>query len=151
MAAVGWTPKIMVNEKGAEPVQYAQALGSLANGVMVGAYWDPSFPYTGSKELQTAWDEDNPGKSSSQHIADSYTAAKVLMDAISAAGSTQAKAINDAIAKTDKEYPVGPVKFAADHTAKVPVANSQWQNGKPVIVWPKDRATGDVLFPLPAK
>lgn len=151
MAAVGWTPKVVISEKGAEPVQYAEALGNLADGVIVGAYWDPSFPYAGSKELQAAWDAENPGKSSSQHIADSYTAAKVLLDAISAAGSTDPEAINDAIGKTDKEYPVGPVKFAADHTSKISVAASQWQSGKPVIIWPKERQTGTPLFPLPAK
>ena len=26
----------------------------------------------------------------------------------------------------------------------------QWQSGKAVVVWPKDRATGKLLFPLPA-
>lgn len=149
MAAVGWTPKIMVSEKGAEPVQYAEALGDLADGVMVGAYWDPSFDYAGSAELQAAWESDNPDQSSSQHIADSYTAAMVLMDAIAAAGSTDAEEINTAIGETNKEYPVGPVQFAEDNTAKIAVANSQWQDGKPVIVFPADRATGEVLFPLP--
>jgi branched-chain amino acid transport system substrate-binding protein len=149
MAAVGWTPKVMVNEKGAEPAQYAQALGDLAEGVMVGAYWDPSFPYPGAKELQTAF-ESETNQTSSQHIADSYTAARVLLDAIGAAGSTDPQKINDAIGNTDKDYPVGRVTFADDHTAKISVAMSQWQNGKPVIVSPKDRATGQVVFPLPA-
>ncbi|MEN3307824.1 MAG: branched-chain amino acid transport system substrate-binding protein [Micromonosporaceae bacterium] len=150
MAAVGWTPKVMVNEKGAEPVQYAQALGSLADGVIVGAYWDPSFPYPGAKELQQAF-ESETGRTSSQHIADSYAAAQVLLDAISTAGSTDPQKINDAIAKTDKDYAVGRVTFAADHTAKIPVVVSQWQSGKPVIISPKDRATGTALFPMPAK
>ena len=58
MAAVGWTPKVMVNEKGAEPVQYAQALADLADGVLVGAYWDPSFPYPGAKDLQQAFEKE---------------------------------------------------------------------------------------------
>jgi branched-chain amino acid transport system substrate-binding protein len=149
MAAVGWTPKVMVNEKGAEPVQYAEALGNLANGVMVGAYWDPSFPYPGAKELQQAFESETK-QTSSQHIADSYTAAKVLLDAITAAGSTDPQKINDAVAKTDKEYAVGRVKFAEDHTSKIPVVMSQWQNGKPIIVYPKDRVTGTILFPMPA-
>lgn len=149
MAAIGWTPKVMVNEKGAEPVQYAEALGNLADGVMVGAYWDASFPYPGAKDLQQAFEAETK-QTSSQHIADSYTAAKVLLDAITAAGSTDPQKINDAIAKTDKSYAVGPVKFAEDHTAKIPVVMSQWQKGKPVIVYPKDRATGSVLFPMPA-
>ncbi len=150
MAALGWTPKVMVNEKGAEPVQYAQALGNLADGVMVGAYWDPSFPYPGAKDLQTAFEKET-GQTSSQHIADSYSAAQVLLDAISSAGSTDPQKINDVIAKTDKEYAVGRVRFAADHTAKIPVVVSQWQGGKPVIISPRDRATGTAVFPLVAK
>ena len=87
---------------------------------------------------------------SSQHIADRYTAAQVLLDAIATAGSTDPEKINDAVSKTDKEYAVGRVKFAADHTAKIAVVESQWQGGKPVIVYPKDRAAGAVLFPMPA-
>lgn len=148
MAAVGWTPKVMVNEKGAEPVQYAEALGDLANGVMVGAYWDASFPYPGAEELQEAFERETD-QTSSQHIADSYTAASVLIDAIATAGSTDPRQINDAIRDTDKDYPVGPVTFAEDHTAKIPVVMSQWQNGEAVMVHPQDRSTGSVVFPLP--
>ncbi|GAB2471083.1 amino acid ABC transporter substrate-binding protein [Jatrophihabitans fulvus] len=149
MAAVGYRPKYMVSEKGAEPVQYAQALGTLADGVMVGAYWDPSFPYPGAAALQKAF-ESETGKTSSQHIADSYTAAQVLLDAIAKAGSTDPKKINDAIRATDKTYVVGPVKFSGNNTSKIPVALSQWQNGKPVIVWPANRKTGSIVFPLPS-
>jgi branched-chain amino acid transport system substrate-binding protein len=149
MAAVGWTPKYMVNEKGAEPVQYAQALGNLSNGVIVGAYWDPSFPYPGARDLQQAF-QAQTGHTPSQHIADSYSAAQVLLDAIASAGSLDPGKINAAIAKTDKVYAVGQVSFAADHTAKIPVVESQWQDGKPVIVFPKNRATGPITFPMTA-
>ena len=57
--------------------------------------------------------------------------------------------INAAIAKTDKTYVVGPIKFDADHTAKLPIVSLQWQSGKTVIVWPKAAATGKFLFPMP--
>ncbi|MGP8121425.1 MAG: ABC transporter substrate-binding protein, partial [Xanthobacteraceae bacterium] len=57
--------------------------------------------------------------------------------------------INAAIAKTDKTYVVGPIKFDADHTAKLPIVALQWQSGKPVIVWPKAAKTGNFMFPLP--
>ncbi len=53
----------------------------------------------------------------------------VLLDAIAAAGSTDAKAINDAVAKTDKAYAVGPIWFDDDHTARIAVVQSQWQGG----------------------
>jgi branched-chain amino acid transport system substrate-binding protein len=148
MAAAGYTPKVLNMEKGAEPVQFAQALGKLSDGVLVGGYWDPTFPFPGAADLAKAFESETK-LSSSQHIADSYAAAQVLLDAIAAAGSTDPAKINQAIAATDKTYVVGPIKFAPDHTAKLPVVSLQWQAGKTVIVWPKSAKTGDFLFPLP--
>ncbi|MET4204752.1 MULTISPECIES: amino acid ABC transporter substrate-binding protein [unclassified Bradyrhizobium] len=148
MASAGYTPKVLNIEKGAEPVQFAEALGKLSDGIMVGGYWDPTFPYPGAADLAKAFESETK-LSSSQHIADSYAAAQVLLDAIAAAGSTDPEKINAAIARTDKSYVVGPVKFDENHTAKLPIVSLQWQGGKAVIVWPKAAKTGDFLFPLP--
>lgn len=148
MAASGYTPKVLNIEKGAEPVQFAEALGKLSDGVLVGGYWDPTFPYPGAADLSKAFESETK-LTSSQHIADSYAAAQVLLDAIAATGSTDAAKINAALAKVDKTYVVGPIKFGDDHTAKLPIVSLQWQGGKTVIVWPKPAKTGEFLFPLP--
>ncbi|WP_247506434.1 amino acid ABC transporter substrate-binding protein [Bradyrhizobium sp. 1] len=148
MASAGYMPKVLNIEKGAEPVQFAEALGKLSDGILVGGYWDPAFPYPGAADLAKAFESETK-LTSSQHIADSYAAAQVLLDAITAAGSTDSEKINAAIAKTDKSYVVGPVKFDENHTAKLPIVSLQWQSGKAVIIWPKSAKTGDVLFPLP--
>jgi branched-chain amino acid transport system substrate-binding protein len=63
------------------------------------------------------------------------------MDAISAARSTEASKVNQAIGRTDKTYVVGPVKFDAEHTSKLPIAELQWQAGETRVVWPANRAT----------
>lgn len=148
MASAGYSPKLLVMEKGGEPEQFARALGKLSEGILVGAYWDPSFPYPGAAELARRY-ETETRQSQSQHIADSHAAAQVLLDAIAAAGSLDREKINAAIAKTDKSYVVGPVKFDAANTSRIPITMMQWQSGKPVIVWPKDRANGKLVFPLP--
>lgn len=148
MAAAGFTPKLLVMEKGAEPEQFAQALGKLADGVLVGGYWDPSFPYPGAAELGKRFETETK-QTQSQHIADSHAAAQVLLDAIAAAGSLDREKINAAIGRTDKSYGIGPVKFDAANTSRIPITVMQWQSGKSVVVWPKDRATGKLLFPLP--
>jgi branched-chain amino acid transport system substrate-binding protein len=148
MASANFTPKVLVMEKGGEPVQFAQALGKLSDGVLVGGYWDPSFPYPGAADLAKAFEKET-GQTSSQHIADSYAAAQVLLDAIAAAGSTDAEKINAAIAKTDKTYVVGPIKFDENHTSKLPIAEDQWRSGNTAVVWPNERATGKLIFPLP--
>lgn len=149
MASAGLLPKLLVMEKGAEPEQFALALGKLAEGVLVGGYWDPSFPYPGAAELGRRFEAET-NQTQSQHIADSHAAAQVLLDAIAAAGSLEREAINAAIGRTDKSYVVGPVRFDASHTSRIPVTVMQWQAGKAVVVWPRERATGSLAFPLPA-
>jgi branched-chain amino acid transport system substrate-binding protein len=148
MAAAGYQPKLLVMEKGAEPEAFAKALGKLSEGVLVGGYWDPSFPYPGAAELGKRFETETK-QTQSQHIADSHAAAQVLLDAISAAGSLDREKINAAIGKTDKDYVIGRVKFDAEHTSRIPITLMQWQSGKAVVVWPKDRATGKMIFPLP--
>jgi branched-chain amino acid transport system substrate-binding protein len=148
LAAAGYQPKVLVIEKGAEPQQFAQALGALADGVLVGGYWDPSFPYPGAADLAKRF-ESETHQSSSQHIADTLTAAQVLLDAIAAAGSTDPESINAALARTNKSYVTGPVKFDAQHASALPIVLMQWQKGHAVVVWPKNRANGTLLFPLP--
>lgn len=150
MATAAYAPKVVIMEKGAEPKQFADALGSLANGVTVAAYWDPSFTYKGSAKLAAAFRK-KVGPGISQHIADTYTAGKVLLDAIGRAGSLEPSKINDEIAKTDAEYPVGPVKFSSAHTSTLELTRAQWQNGKVRIVWPADKANSSFLFPFPHK
>jgi branched-chain amino acid transport system substrate-binding protein len=148
MSAAGYTPKLLVMEKGAEPEQFAQALGKLADGVLVGGYWDPSFPYPGAADLGKRFEAETK-QTQSQHIADSHAAAQVLLDAISAAGSLDREKINAAIGKTNKSYVIGPVKFDKSNTSPIPITVMQWQGGKSVVVWPKDRANGKLMFPLP--
>jgi branched-chain amino acid transport system substrate-binding protein len=149
MAAANFKPKVLIMEKGGEPVQFAQALGKLADGILVGGYWDPSLKYPGAADLAKQFEQET-GNTSSQHIADSTTAAQVLIDAMTAAGTTDKEKVNAALAQTNKTYVAGPIKFGPDHTAKLALVEDQWQGGKALVVGP-DKAvqTGDMLFPLP--
>jgi branched-chain amino acid transport system substrate-binding protein len=43
--------------------------------------------------------------------------------------------------RTDKTYPVGPVKFTPEHTSPIRAIVTQWGNGPNVQrVWPTDPA-----------
>jgi len=145
MAAAGYHPKVIVMEKGAEPSQFAATLGPLADGVLVGGYWDPSLPYPGARELMAAYvaETHQPG---SQHIADSYAAAKVLLGAL---GAGNGEAVNAALARTDLMTVAGRVRFDAQHFARLPIVSLQWQKGATVVIWPSAAATGKLQFPVP--
>lgn len=151
MTSSGFAPKVLDIEKGAEPQQFAQALGKLADGILVGGYWDPSFPYPGAATLRQQFEKET-GQTWSQHIADSNAAAQILLDAITAAGSTDKAKVNTAIGQTNKTYVVGPIKFDADHTAKLPIVMDQWQGGDSKVVASSIASitpNGTLQFPLP--
>jgi hypothetical protein len=44
---------------------------------------------------------------------------------------------------------IGPVKFRPDGTGLVANAFAQWQNGKQELVYPKESATAQLLYPAP--
>jgi branched-chain amino acid transport system substrate-binding protein len=109
------------------------------------------LPYPGAAELRQRFELDT-GQTYTQHIADTYTVAQVLMDAIVRAGNLNPQAINAAIGKTNKTYVVGPVNFAngpEGQTSTIPSFMTQWQNGQLQIVYPAKQATAKMIYPLP--
>lgn len=148
MRSLGYKPKAAWFEKGGEPVEWWQANGQAAQGTMTFGFWHPSLPYPGAKELKERFEKDR-GQTYSQHIANWYTAGRVMLDAIEKAGSLDPKAINEAMAKTNKTYEAGTVKYNADHYFALPTFVCQWQNGKVEIVYPQKLATSKLIYPLP--
>ena len=59
----------------------------------------------------------------------------------------QQQAIRDAIAKTDLQTVIGPVKFNADGTGQVISIVTQYQDGKQLAVWPTDQAAAKPIYP----
>lgn len=153
MAASGYQPKVLDIEKGSEPFGYSAALKGLASGTLVGGYWSPTLPFPGAAALAAAYHKET-GNAYSQHIADSYAAAQVLLQAIARAGSTSNTAINNAIGQTNGMFVVGRINFAGSdlaHAAALGVVELQWQNGKTVEVWPRNTEQDALLFPVPQR
>jgi branched-chain amino acid transport system substrate-binding protein len=151
MQSLGYKPKAAFFEKGGEPVAWWEALGETAQGTSVAGYWHPNLDYPGAKELRERFEAET-GELYSQHIADTYAAAKVLLDAIERAGALDKEAVNKAIGETDKTYVVGPVKFTEgpnQHAAALPIFMLQWQNGDLQIVQPTELATAEFVYPIP--
>jgi len=148
MDAAGYKPKVMDFARGAQLQQFSDALGPLAEGIVIDSYWTPEAGYPGATELGARFDKE-AGFTIGQMVGPSYATGQILMDAITKANSTDPQKIVDAIAATDGVYVCGPVKFDANHTATLQSLITQWQSGKSEIIWPKDMATAEVIFPLP--
>ncbi len=148
---LGYKPKAAFFEKGGETLEWWQANGQAAQGTMVAGYWHPRLGYPGAKELRERFEKEK-GQTYSQHIADFYASCQILLDAIGRAGTLEPKAINAEMAKTNKTYLVGPVKYTVGkgaHAAALPTFMVQWQNGDVEIVYPAKLATAKMIFPLP--
>jgi branched-chain amino acid transport system substrate-binding protein len=151
MRSLNYKPKAAFFEKGGEPKEWWLANGQAAQGTMVAGYWHPGPPFAGAKELRERFEKES-GKSYSQHIADFYVGAQVLLDAIGRAGNLDPKAINAEMGKTNKTYVLGPVKYTEGkgaHAAGLPSFMLQWQNGETQIVYPPKSATAKMIYPLP--
>ena len=135
MDAAGYKPKVMDFARGAQLQQFSDALGPLAEGIVIDSYWTPETGYPGAAELGARFDKE-ADFSIGQMVGPSYATGQILMDAITAANSTDPQKIVDAIAATDGEYVCGPIKFDANHTATLQSLLTQWQSGKSEIIWP---------------
>jgi branched-chain amino acid transport system substrate-binding protein len=151
MQTLNYHPAAAFLEKGAEPTEWTSALHQTAQGVMVAGYWYPTLAYPGAETLRQRFELDT-GLTYSQHIADTYASAQILMDALVHAGKLDADAINTAIGQTNKTYVIGPVNFAkgpGGHTSPIPTFMVQWQHGQTQIVYPPRLATAKLVYPLP--
>jgi len=148
MDAAGYVPKILYFQRGAQLQEFADAAGSLADGVTLEAYWLPSMPYPGAADLGAAY-EQSTGKKAGQILGPEYAAAQIMMQAISKAGGTDPQKVVDALAATDGTFVCGPIKFAADHTAAMNLVVAQWQNGTSKQIWPTGSGAVKAIFPMP--
>ncbi|MEY2771198.1 MAG: hypothetical protein RIQ38_1617 [Pseudomonadota bacterium] len=137
MKALGYKPKMVTCEKCGSGQFWVDALGPIADGTMTADVWVRGMGGPGAAEVTRALGEKWKGKQLTGAVM-AYTAVQVLTDAIQRAGSTDAKAINDAIGKTDGQFAIGPVKFTLGHAAPVPSLMIQWQNGEAKRIVPKD-------------
>jgi branched-chain amino acid transport system substrate-binding protein len=105
--------------------------------------------FPGVDELNAAY-QALAGRPADPMVGPSYAAMQILADSIERAGSLDRDQIRDAIAATNLETMIGPVSFNPDGTGKVSSPILQYQQGKIELVWPKEFATADFVYPAPA-
>jgi branched-chain amino acid transport system substrate-binding protein len=144
-------PKAAFLEKAAETTEWTSVLHATGQGIMLEGFWYPSLPYPGAAQLRQRFELDT-SLTYTAHIANTFTVAQVVIDAITRAGNLDPQAINTAIQATNKTYVQGPVNFATGpggHTSVIPNFVLQWQNGQTQIVYPAKLATAKMIYPLP--
>jgi branched-chain amino acid transport system substrate-binding protein len=135
MKAQGWEPKLIFLEKAGDTGDYPELSGGLAAGTLAANWFARGMGLPEEKAFITRYAEQACGVNSDLGtIVYGYSIAKVLLDAITAAGTVHADAVNEAIGKTNGLYPAGTISFPYLHSSVMPAVQTQWQGTDMVLV-----------------
>lgn len=150
MKELSYTPKLLFVVRAADGATWSQGLKTDGDFVLNMPGWNPAAKFPGVEDMDKRF-QDQFKVGAQATAGPAYAVIQILADALSRSKSLDRDAIRDAIAATDlKETVIGPVSFNADGTGKVVTIINQYQGGKQTLVWPKDQAVGDLLYPAKA-
>jgi branched-chain amino acid transport system substrate-binding protein len=130
-------------------LDYQKTLANAAEFVYAGSYWDPSLPYPGNLEFVAAYQKEFNHAPSFLSAA-SYAGCQLFAQAMRRVGSLDSDKLREEILKLKTktvfgDFAVDERGFQVGHKA----ITIQWQDGRPIVVWPKEVAAGKPRFPSP--
>jgi branched-chain amino acid transport system substrate-binding protein len=135
----GFKPKVITLGKALLFPGAIEALGDLGDGLTTEVWWSPWHPFkstiTGmdAKALCAAYEEQTK-KQWTQPLGFSHALFEVAVDALKRTKNTERTSIRDAIAATNMNTIVGPVKWGGEgpfrNVSKTPLVLGQWVKGK---------------------
>ncbi len=140
---------------GASYEEYGSKKGVGLDSNYVSGYtgWEPFMNTPGNKAfVKRYFDEYKDDRFMDSHVTYGYIVGQVMEKAVNKVGSFNRDRIRDAIAAM-KFDSLMPGEFRVDPKSGMQIGHEwaafQWQNGKKVIVWPKNVATGEFVYPTP--
>ena len=133
---MGFKPKIATIARAILFPASVEALGGdIAVGLSTEVWWSPQHPFSSSLTSERAMDLCNAytaqtGKQWSQPIGFKHAAYEVLYNALTRAKTLKKKALLKAIADTDLNTIVGPIKYNDQHYSRTPLVGGQWVKGE---------------------
>ena len=128
---------------------YYQRLGKEAEYVYSGSFWEAGLPNPGNQEFVTAYEKEF-NRAPAVQSANAYAGCQLFVDAVRRAGSLDSDKLRELLLalKTKTvlgDFAVDERGFQVGHRA----ITIQWQDGKQVVVWPDELASGKARFPTP--
>lgn len=130
-------------------------LGQLAEGAMGAISWEPDLALAGDSEASRAYVDGFTrrfGHAPVPLTMHGYTAARAVLDALARSTKGNAlpsrDAVRDALRSTDLKLPLERLRFD-EHGDPLhyQIGIFQIQQGKHVLLYPRDRATGTLIYP----
>ena len=149
MKELNVNPKMFGVTVGGDIPEFYTLLKQNAEYVYGSTQWYEVLPYPGQKEFLSAYQKKFKHEPS-YHAAAGYAGCLIYAEGVKRAKSFDADAVRAELLKLKMRTAFGD--YAVDHdgfqTAHKMVM-IQWQDGKRVVVWPDDLASGKLRFPTP--
>ena len=128
---------------------YYKRLGKSAEFVYSGSFWEAGLPYPGNQEFVTGYEKEF-NRAPALQSANAYAGCQLFVEAARRAGSPDSDKLREALLKLRTRTVLGDFAidergFQIGHKA----VTIQWQDGKQVVVWPDELASGKPRFPTP--
>ena len=154
LQVIDFNPNVFYNSLSGYPLQRDRFGDASAEGMISEGAWNKNWDTRGSKafyddfwakfDREPAWD-----------TAITWASLQIWEDVVAEVGLDR-EAQQDYIANTTFDTAYGKVKFTngesyftGDPAGAYPPIFGQWQNGVFEVVWPKEIASADLLFPKP--
>jgi len=134
----GYKPKVATVGKALLFPSSVEALGDAGAGLSCEVWWTPNHPFKSSIDGRSAGDlaaafEKATGKQWTQPLGFAHALFEIAEDTLKRAKSVDNTAIRDALAATNLNTIVGPVKWGGQgpfkNVAKTPLVGGQWKKG----------------------
>jgi branched-chain amino acid transport system substrate-binding protein len=154
MAQLGFSPKVLGFTIATSVPDFARSLGGLANGIIGGEWWEPTYkssdPVFGSTEGFVAAYRQKYGEEPTYYSAAGAAAGVLLQAAAEKAGTLDSGAVRQALLSMDTPTLFGPIKFnASGVNVKAAPAASQIVGGRAMPVYPPSAAAVKPVYPKP--
>jgi branched-chain amino acid transport system substrate-binding protein len=141
--------KMFGSTVGGDLPEFSRALGKTAEYVYGASQWEPGLTYPGAREFGGGYEAEF-GRSPSYHAAAAYAACMLMAEAINRTGSLDSERLRDYLFKLSTitafgAFDVDERGYQLGHR----MVTIQWQDGRPVIVWPEEVSGGRARFPTP--
>jgi len=128
---------------------YYKQLGKEAEFVYSGSFWETGLAYPGNRDFVAAYEKEF-NRAPAVQSAGAYAGCQLLAEMVRRTRSLDSDKLREALLTLRTKTVVGD--FAVDERG-FQIAHKaitiQWQDGKQVVVWPDELASGKVRFPTP--
>lgn len=148
MKELDFNPRALVMVRAADVATWDQALGKDGDDVILAPGWHHDLKFPGVAALNAEY-EQRFQRPADVVVGPAYACVQVVANAIGRAGRLDPGAVRDAMAATNMQTVMGPVRFHPDGTGIVTTVFVQWQHGQQQLVWPKDLGGVPLIYPAP--